>query len=106
MIATVLGPGHSVVRVTADLDFNQTATTTETYGNKTNTAVPLTESTSKETYTGNGNPPAAGTLGPTGGAASSTGTNSNYAKDGADRTFAVDKVTSTSQQAPGTVKRL
>ena len=41
---------------------------------------------------GNGNPPAAGTLGPTGGAAATAGTNSNYAKDGADRTFAVDKV--------------
>ena len=106
MLATVIGPGHSVVRVTADLDFDQRSTTTETYGNKTNATVPLSESTSKETYTGTGNPPAAGTLGPTGGAASTTGTNSNYNKDGADRTFAVDKVVSESKQAPGTVKRL
>src|SRR5207237_4995044 len=67
MLATVIGPGHSVVRVTADLDFDQRSTTTETYGNKNATA--LTETTSKETYTGNGTQPAAATLRPTGGSA-------------------------------------
>src|SRR4051812_12635910 len=49
MLATVIGPGHSVVRVTADLDFDQRSTTTETYGNKNATA--LNETTSKETFT-------------------------------------------------------
>jgi flagellar M-ring protein FliF len=105
MLSTVIGPGHSVVRVTADLDFDQRQTTTETYGNA-KPAPALSEATTKETYTGNGNPPAAGVLGPTGGQTGATGTNSNYSKDDANRTFAVDKVTSVAQQAPGTVKRL
>ena len=105
MLATVIGPGHAVVRVTADLDFDQRSTTTEAYANDKQ-APALTESTNKETYTGTGNPPAAGTLGTTGAAAGAAGTNSNYVKDGADRTFAVGKVTSEVKQAPGAVKRL
>ena len=60
MLSQVIGPNHAVVRVTADLNYDQKASTTETYPN--NTPVPLNQTTTKETYTGQGTPPAIGTL--------------------------------------------
>jgi flagellar M-ring protein FliF len=106
MLATVVGPGHSVVRVTAALDFDQKSTTTESFANA-NQAPAVSESTSNEKFTGTSNPAAgAGVLGPTGGTTATTTGAGDYSKDTAERTFAVGKVTSTVKQAPGAVQRL
>src|SRR4051794_1140286 len=108
MLATVIGPGHSVVRVTAALDFDQRSTTTETFANDKQ-APAVSESTTNEKFTGTSNPAAGGgILGPTGGTTGTTTATGagDYSKDTAERTFAVGKVTSTVKQAPGTVKRL
>jgi flagellar M-ring protein FliF len=109
MLATVIGPGHAVVKVTADLDYDQRSTTTEQFDNA-KPAPALTEQTSTEVFTGAGGPQPGGLLGtaPTtvpGQTGSATAAN-NYNKNDAARTFAVGKVTSEVKQAPGAVKRL
>src|SRR3954453_1656011 len=62
MLDSVVGPGHAVVTTTAQLDFDQTQTTSKTY-----TADPslpaLSESNSREAYNGS-NSCAGGVLGP------------------------------------------
>jgi flagellar M-ring protein FliF len=111
MLAPVTGAGGAVVRVKADLDFDQRSTTTESFAQpaagQTNPLVK--ESTSKEAFAGPGASTAAGgvlgTTGqnPAGGAAS---TANNYQKDQADRSFAVGKVTEQVKSAPGKVSHL
>ncbi len=54
VLDSVVGPGHSVVRVNATLDFNDTDTTSETYATATPTAPPLSQATVQEQYSGNG----------------------------------------------------
>jgi flagellar M-ring protein FliF len=105
MLAQVIGPNHAVVRVTADLNYDQKAQTTETYPNPK--PVPLNQTTTQETYTGQGTPPAIGTLSasPTPPATTSGGT-TNYSAQQNASNFAVDKVTQQVVQAPGTVNRL
>jgi len=60
MLTEVLGPNHAVVRVTADLNYDQKATSTQIYPNPK--PVPLNSSSKVENYKGVGNPPASGTL--------------------------------------------
>jgi flagellar M-ring protein FliF len=50
MLDSVLGPHKSVVRVNAELNYDDTETTTQTY--QTQTAPPLVEMTSSESYSG------------------------------------------------------
>jgi flagellar M-ring protein FliF len=110
MLAPVTGAGGAVVRVNAELDFDQRSTTTESFAQpaagQTNPLV--TESTSQETFAGPGASAAAGgvlgTSGPTTGNAASTA--NNYSKNSADRSFAVGKVTQQVKAAPGKVARL
>jgi flagellar M-ring protein FliF len=121
MLDQVIGSGRSVVRVNADMDFDQRATTSETFKNglaeqaqaqaaATGQAPPvggaqaLTEQRSTETYTG-GSAAASGVLGPTG-TAGGTGGSTSYQKDESTRTYALDKVTEEVRAAPGSVKRL
>jgi flagellar M-ring protein FliF len=104
LLTPLVGEGHAVVKVKAALDFDKKQTTSETFGN-TKGALPVSESTSKEGYTGAGGNTASGVLGPTG--TITTGANGgNYAKESADRAYAVDKVTEQVQTAPGKVSRL
>ena len=111
MLAPVTGAGGAVVRVKADLDFDQRSTTTESFAQPAagQTSPLVTESTSQETFTGPGAATAAGgvlgTTGqtPTGNAAS---TANNYSKNSADRSFAVGKVTEQVKSAPGKVTHL
>src|SRR5206468_4252123 len=106
MLATVIGSSHSVVRVTADLDFDQRQTKTESFANDKQ-APAVSESVTSEKLAGTGAAASQGTLGPTGGATTGTGSGTgDYAKDTAERTYAVGKVTEEIKQAPGTVKRL
>jgi flagellar M-ring protein FliF len=111
MLAPVTGAGGAVVRVKADLDFDQRSTTTESFAQpaagQTNPLV--TESTSQETFAGPGASTAAGgVLGTNGqtttGNAASTA--NNYSKNSADRSFAVGKVTEQVKSAPGKVTHL
>jgi len=112
MLAPVTGAGGAVVRVKADLDFDQRSTTTESFAQpaagQTNPVV--NESTSKETFAGPGASTAAGgvlgTAGQANGAAGAASSANNYQKDQADRSFAVGKVTEQVKSAPGRVSRL
>jgi flagellar M-ring protein FliF len=107
MLDRVLGAGKSVVRVHADLDFDQRATTTQTY-TYPRVLPPLTSSTSSEIYKGSGAAPGgvlgSGSIGTVPGATSTSGT--NYTKSTDTRTSAVDGVVEQRTGAPGAVKRL
>ena len=111
MLAPVTGGGGAVVRVKADLNFDERSTVTERFDQPNPTSPLLSESTSKEAFTGPGAAAAAGgVLGTAGGAAATAangaGAGSNYQKDNADRSFAVGKVTEQVKSAPGKVSRL
>ena len=91
------------VTVNAQLNFDQTVTTTDRYIKSK--LPPVSQTTTKETYTGSGNPNAAGTLGSTGtaGSGSKSGTYSNTSTTvnnalGTTRTRVAN--------APGSVKNL
>ncbi|GAA2579624.1 flagellar basal-body MS-ring/collar protein FliF [Dactylosporangium fulvum] len=108
MLDTVVGPGHSVVNVTADLDFDNTETKTQRY--VADPAVPpLSESKKSEQYTGGNGTPVGGVLGPdniqvpngTG-----AGGDGQYQQTTETRNNAVGMVTETRKSAPGAVKKL
>ncbi len=107
MLDKVLGPGHAVVRVNAQLDFDTTETTSQTYVSASGLP-PLSEATSSETYSGAGGA-AGGVLGgtwPTLSSGAGAGNGGNYAKT--DRTVdnPVGTVVTKAQAAPGSIERL
>lgn len=105
MVDQVVGPGHAVVTVTADLDYDQTSTTTERYVAEPATP-PLADTTTTESYKGPG-AAMGGVLGPdnAGVGAGGNGT-STYTKESATRNNAIGKVTEVRQSAPGAIRRL
>jgi flagellar M-ring protein FliF len=110
MLASVVGPNHAVVRVTADLDFDESSITKETYSNPVTDpageAVPLQESQRTETYTG-GAGQTAGILGPEGEATDAGGgAGTDYNLDESDRTNAVNREVESIERAPGTIERM
>ncbi|RJK92817.1 flagellar basal-body MS-ring/collar protein FliF [Vallicoccus soli] len=115
MLDKVVGPGHSVVRLTADLDYDQTQTTSESYTDPR--VPPLADSTESETYTGAGAGQAGGALGYNGvlGPDNDTTLTNGAGAGGADSTYektkrtvnnSVNKVTEVRKAAPGTVRKL
>jgi flagellar M-ring protein FliF len=111
MLDRVVGLGHSEVRLTADLDFDQTKTTTETY--KDSATKPLAGTTTKETYKGGGTG-AGGALGGSGvlgpdniqvpsGTSDEAG---DYSKTSTTNNNALDRVVEERQSAPGAVRQL
>jgi flagellar M-ring protein FliF len=103
MVDSVVGPGHAVVTTTADLDFDQTETKTQTY--VADPAVPpLSQSTTKETYNGSGNG-SGGVLGPDN-IQVPNGAAGQYESTTDTRNNAVGLVTETRQSAPGNVRKL
>jgi flagellar M-ring protein FliF len=111
MVDRVVGVGHSEVRLTADLDFDQTKTTTEKY---TDSATkPIAGSSTTETYKGGGTGTGgvlagSGVLGPDniqvpGGTAGGGG---NYSKTTATNNNALDRVIEERKSAPGAVRKL
>jgi flagellar M-ring protein FliF len=111
MVDRVVGAGHSEVRLTADLDFDQTKTTTEKYTNVAKT--PIAGSSTVEKFTGAG----AGTGGVLGGTgvlgpdniavpSGSSGGSGNYSKTTATNNNALDRVVEERQSAPGAVRKL
>lgn len=104
LLLPVTGVGKAHVVVSADLDFDQKESVTETFG-EPDTAPVVSESTSSEEYTGGAGNQVAGVLGPDG-APVADGDGSDYNKEDASRTFAVNKVTEQIKAAPGSVQRL
>ncbi|OIQ80790.1 flagellar M-ring protein [mine drainage metagenome] len=106
MLASLVGAGHAVVRVKADLDFDQRNTTTQTY--TYDPAVPpLANTTTSEKYSGAGAIPVGGVLGATPGP-SATGTSGTNLYDKTTQTVnnAVGSIQEVRKGAPGAVKRL
>jgi flagellar M-ring protein FliF len=107
MLDKVLGPGHAVVRVSAQLNYDTRATTSERYVSETSVP-PLSEATMHETYTG----AAGGAGGNLGGTwptlAPAAGSTNGGAYDRQQRTVdnAVGKIVESAQAAPGSVQRL
>lgn len=105
-LSNVFGPNHAFVRVNADLDFDKKQTTTESYDN-TAQAPTLSEDTSTETFSGNGNSAVGGILGPDATVSTpSADGNSNYSKTQGKKDFGVNKIVESVNAAPGQVKRL
>ena len=108
MLDRVVGPGHSVVRLTADLDYDTTDTTTEKYVYD-KTVPPVASSTTTEKWSGTGGTSVGGVLGPDNisvPAGSATPGANSYQKDSATVNNAVGKVVEQRKSAPGTVRKL
>jgi flagellar M-ring protein FliF len=104
MLDSVVGPGHAVVTTTADLDFDTTETKTARY-TADPTTPPLTQTTTKETYSG-GDAGAGGVLGDAAAAPGATKGDGKYESATDTRNNAVGTVTETRSSAPGNVRRL
>ena len=103
LLAPVVGTGHAVVTVNADLNFDKTSTTKRSYIYDPKTP-PLSEQTTKETY--NGKPGSGGTLGAgtatNGATANGSG---NYSKTSDTRDNALGTQTQTVENAPGSLNK-
>jgi flagellar M-ring protein FliF len=104
LLEPVTGPGGAIVRVRADLDFDQRSTRTERY-EPVEGLPPATESTSREAYTGTG-APVGGVLGPDGLPIAPGAGESTYEKEQAQRANALNTVTEELETAPGQVRRM
>ena len=105
MLTSLVGPGHAVVKTTADLDYDQTETKTQTYVAPSPSTPPLSQSTNTESYTGTGGANG-GVLGPDNiqvpvGAGGGSYSHSTNTQDNA-----VGMVTQTRNSAPGNVRRM
>jgi flagellar M-ring protein FliF len=105
MVEKVVGPGHAQVQVTANLDFDQTKTTSETYTDPK--TPPSATSKTSETFTGTGSA-TGGVLGPDNIAVPSatTGGNGNYTKTDESSTNALNRTVEERVSAPGTPTKL
>jgi len=117
MLAAVVGPDKAKVTVSADLDFDSTSSTSETYSAPTTIVdgqpLAVNESTKTETYTGDGSGnQAAGILGPDGLPLTSSTQGTTGAAGGGYQlnekqvNNAVNKVVENTNKAPGAVERL
>ena len=108
LLDKTVGPGHSAVTTTAQLDFDQTETKSTTYTSDPSVAA-LSESISREAYNGNGNG-SGGVLGPDNiqvpnGSTSTSGTG-QYENSNIVRNNGVNQVNETRSSAPGKITRL
>ncbi len=104
MLTTIYGPRRAVVRVNATMNLDQIESKSVTH--KPETAVPVAQATSTETYKGTG-PVPEGIIGVTGqqGEAGQPET-SDYQKNDTTSEIAVDRVETVQREAPGKVERL
>src|SRR3954447_23178312 len=100
----IAGPGNAVVTVRADLNFDKKNTTAETYDYNASTPA-ISESTTKENYTGTG-AAVGGALGAENTPATTDRGDSTYDKESTTSNNAVDKTVTTTEGAVGTVDRL
>jgi flagellar M-ring protein FliF len=110
MLDQVVGPGNSTVVVSADVSNETAQRVEETYGVPDNAPV-LSESSSSETYTGNGSGTSAGVLGPdniavpAAAGTTTTGSDGSYLNESAVKNNALDKVTETRSIPAGAISR-
>lgn len=106
MLDKLVGPGHAVVRVDATLNYDKQTVDRQEYVTPKK-VIPLTESTTKETYKGGGTP-VGGVLGPDNTAVpqGASGGKSNYVKSSNDRSNALGTVKTSTTAAPGAVRRM
>jgi len=108
MVDKLVGVGNAVVSVSADLDYDQVARTSETYEvDPENELPPLSSATTTEEYTGGG-PAVGGVLGPDNigvpdGAGAGAG--GEYRKESATVNNPLNKVVEQVTTAPGSVRR-
>ncbi len=103
-LEALAGPGRASVTVNAVLDFDESASETETYD--ADSQVAMREQTSTETYNGTGTPPG-GTVGVEGGGpVAADGEATEYSRDETTREYGVNRVVTRNVQAPGTPERL
>ncbi len=107
MLEQVMGPDAAVVTVTADLNFDTVAQTSETYGNDgPDGGIPLESTVTNETFTGIG-AEQTGVLGPDGNLiGGGEGEQTTYTLEDGTTRFAVDRSVQEILQAPGSVNRL
>ncbi len=110
VLARIVGPGRSAVTIRASLNFDQVTETRDEYGTPQQ-AVPRSQSTVEETFTGTnltvGNVPGTGANGATGGGANTTANgNSQYTRTETTTNNEIPRTTSTTIQAPGKLERL
>jgi flagellar M-ring protein FliF len=104
MLDRVVGAGNAVVTVTAELDFDQAARTTETY-TATEDLPPISSATTSEEYTGTGQT-VGGVLGVDGTLVDPTaGGGGTYAKSSETVNNPINKVTEQLTTAPGSLSR-
>ena len=109
MVARVAGLDNVAVTVSADLDLTERQATTESFDAPAEEGgLVVGERTENETYTGVDAAGETGVLGPDGApiAAEPAGSESEYSKDNAERTFVVDRTVESITIAPGAVERL
>ena len=126
MLDSVLGPGHAVVRVNADLNLDSVTSTESQFIQPSvapgASAVPLQQSISSESYGGSGAAGnTVGVLGPntagasagavattpaTSGSTPSSGASGGYSQVVNDQTNGVGRVDTSTKVTPGSVKRL
>lgn len=104
LIEPVAGPGGVIVRVKADLDFDQRSSRIERY-DPVDGVPPATEVTSRETYTGTG-APVGGVLGPDGLPLEAGAAETTYEKEQAQVANALSTVVEEVETAPGQVRRM
>ena len=109
MLDNVVGPGHAVVTTTAELDFDQTQTTSETYKNDPSLPA-LSESNSREAYNNSNGSCAGGVLGPDNisgpGCTTSSSGPGQYENSQTVRNNAINKTQEVRKSAPGAIKKL
>jgi len=105
LLEPVTGAGKARVVVSADLDFDQRERVSETFA-EPGTSPIVSESSSTETYTNGAGQIVGGVLGPDAIPIPEGEEGSEYGREEATRTFAVDKVTEQVKAAPGNVERL
>jgi flagellar M-ring protein FliF len=105
MLASVVGSGRALVTVNADLDFDRTTETSETFSapNPDGTTLSESESTRREEYDG-AVPGDSGVLGPTAETAGSGDT--SYILEERETDNALNRVVETTERAPGAIDRL
>src|SRR3954471_21038782 len=108
MLDSVVGPGHAVVTTTAQMDFDQTQTTSKTY-NSDPSLPALSESNSREAYNGAGNC-TGGVLGPDNisGPGCTTGTTGTgqYENSNSVKNNAINETNEVRKSAPGSIKKM
>lgn len=107
MLTPILGPGNAVVTVSADLNYDQTQTTSKQYDPGKTGPIPVSTSGSTETYSGPGAAGAAGgTLGQTVPGGTTSGGTGTYNQSTTAGNAVVSEVDKTIQSSPGTINRL